>query len=63
MRTLLLDTHVLQWWSAEPERLSEAATDAITGADELVTGDGVTIGGRGWLWQSMNRASSRLWVR
>ncbi|MBV9162873.1 MAG: type II toxin-antitoxin system VapC family toxin [Pseudonocardiales bacterium] len=35
MRTLLLDTHVLQWWSAEPERLSDAATDAIAGADEL----------------------------
>lgn len=35
MTTLLLDTHVLQWWSAEPERLSDAATDAIGGADEL----------------------------
>ncbi|MGH3754246.1 MAG: type II toxin-antitoxin system VapC family toxin [Pseudonocardiaceae bacterium] len=35
MTTLLLDTHVLQWWSAEPERLSDAATDAITGAGEL----------------------------
>ncbi|MGH3933220.1 MAG: type II toxin-antitoxin system VapC family toxin [Pseudonocardiaceae bacterium] len=35
MTTLLLDTHVLQWWSAEPERLSAAATDAIAVADEL----------------------------
>jgi PIN domain nuclease of toxin-antitoxin system len=33
--TLLLDTHVLQWWSAEPGRLSDAATGAITEADEL----------------------------
>ncbi|MGH3823116.1 MAG: type II toxin-antitoxin system VapC family toxin [Pseudonocardiaceae bacterium] len=35
MTTLLLDTHVLQWWSAEPERLSASATEAIAGADEL----------------------------
>lgn len=35
MSTVLLDTHVLQWWSAEPKRLSKAATKAIEGADEL----------------------------
>lgn len=35
MTTLLLDTHVVQWWSAEPERLSEAATAALQSADEL----------------------------
>src|SRR5438270_13733878 len=29
MTTLLLDTHVVQWWSAEPERLSRAATRAV----------------------------------
>jgi PIN domain nuclease of toxin-antitoxin system len=33
--TLLLDTHVIQWWSAEPQRLSRAATKALTDADEL----------------------------
>ena len=32
---LLLDTHSLQWWSAEPERCSTAALDAIEGAEEL----------------------------
>lgn len=35
MTTVLLDTHVLQWWSAEPERLSDDATKVIAGADEL----------------------------
>lgn len=35
MTTLLLDTHVVQWWSAEPERLSRAATRAVEEADEL----------------------------
>jgi len=33
--TLLLDSHVLHWWSAEPERLSRAAAQAILEADEL----------------------------
>jgi len=32
---VVLDTHVLQWWSAEPERLSAAATRAIEASDEL----------------------------
>jgi PIN domain nuclease of toxin-antitoxin system len=32
---VLLDTHVIQWWSAEPERLSRAATRALEDADEL----------------------------
>ena len=32
---LLLDTHVLLWLGAEPERLSSAAADAIERADEL----------------------------
>ena len=35
MTTVLLDTHVLHWWSAEPERLSRAATEALANADEL----------------------------
>jgi PIN domain nuclease of toxin-antitoxin system len=33
--TILLDTHVVHWWSAEPHRLSRAATDAVEAADEL----------------------------
>lgn len=35
----MLDTHVLHWWSAEPERVSEAAAQTITAADELVLAD------------------------
>jgi PIN domain nuclease of toxin-antitoxin system len=33
--TLLLDTHVVHWWSAEPERVSRGATSALSEADEL----------------------------
>jgi PIN domain nuclease of toxin-antitoxin system len=35
MTTVLLDSHVVQWWSAEPDRLSEQATRVLDGADEL----------------------------
>jgi PIN domain nuclease of toxin-antitoxin system len=35
MTTVLLDTHVIQWWSAEPKRLSAAAEKALSDADEL----------------------------
>ncbi len=35
MTTLLLDTHVLHWWSADTRRLSAAASEAIADADEL----------------------------
>lgn len=35
MTTVLLDTHVIQWWSAEPKRLSRAAAKALADADEL----------------------------
>lgn len=35
MTTVLLDTHVVHWWSAEPERLSATATRALAGADRL----------------------------
>jgi PIN domain nuclease of toxin-antitoxin system len=30
-----MDSHVLHWWASEPERLSPAATEALTAADEL----------------------------
>ena len=33
--TVLLDSHVLHWWSAEPERLTRAASDTILGSDRL----------------------------
>ena len=35
MTTLLLDSHVVHWWSAEPDRLSRAAAEALDAADEL----------------------------
>jgi PIN domain nuclease of toxin-antitoxin system len=33
---VLLDTHVVHWWSAEPKRVSAPARRALEGADELV---------------------------
>jgi len=33
--SVLLDSHVIQWWSAEPDRLSQTATEALETADEL----------------------------
>jgi len=35
MAGVVLDTHVVQWWSAEPQRVSPAARDALERADEL----------------------------
>jgi PIN domain nuclease of toxin-antitoxin system len=35
LTTLLLDSHVLHWWSAEPRRLSNIASAAVSEADEL----------------------------
>ena len=35
MTTLLLDSHVLHWWSAEPALLSTSAARALSRADEL----------------------------
>ena len=35
MTTVLLDTHVLQWWTAEPRRVSKRASEAIAAADEV----------------------------
>jgi PIN domain nuclease of toxin-antitoxin system len=32
---VLLDSHVLHWWSSEPDRLSHAAAHAVSNADEL----------------------------
>lgn len=36
MGAVLLDTHVVHWWSAEPKRVSSAARKALENADELV---------------------------
>ncbi len=32
---VLLDTHVVHWWSAEPQQLSPTAAQALVEADEL----------------------------
>ena len=35
MTTVVLDSHVVHWWSAEPERISRVASKALSEADEL----------------------------
>lgn len=35
MTSILLDSHAVHWWSAEPQRISRAAAKAIGEADEL----------------------------
>ena len=39
MSTVVLDSHVVHWWSAEPDRMSAAASSAISDADELAVAD------------------------
>jgi PIN domain nuclease of toxin-antitoxin system len=36
VNAVLLDTHVVHWWSAEPNRVSKPARKALEEADELV---------------------------
>jgi PIN domain nuclease of toxin-antitoxin system len=36
MGAVLLDTHVVHWWSAEPKRVSAPARKALESANELV---------------------------
>ena len=36
MSALLLDTHVVHWWSAEPDRISRSARRALKRADDLL---------------------------
>lgn len=36
MTAILLDTHVVHWWSAEPKRVSAPARETLEQADELV---------------------------
>lgn len=35
----MLDSHVVHWWSAEPDRISPTAASAIGAADELAVAD------------------------
>jgi len=37
--TVVLDSHVVHWWSAEPDRISAAASKAIGDAAELAVAD------------------------
>jgi PIN domain nuclease of toxin-antitoxin system len=37
--TVVLDSHVVHWWSAEPARISSAASKAITDSDVLAVAD------------------------
>jgi PIN domain nuclease of toxin-antitoxin system len=39
LTTVLLDTHVIHWWTADPGKVSKAASDAIERADELAASD------------------------
>ncbi len=48
MTAVLLDTHVLHWLTAEPDRLSPAAEQTIESADELAVA-GITWYELGWL--------------
>lgn len=36
MSAVVLDTHVVHWWSAEPERVSRPARQVLEGAEELL---------------------------
>jgi PIN domain nuclease of toxin-antitoxin system len=36
LSALLLDTHAVHWWSAEPDRISRPAQRALKAADELM---------------------------
>jgi len=37
--TVVLDTHVLHWWSSERERMSQRAAEVVAAADELAVAD------------------------
>jgi len=46
--TLLLDTHAVHWWTAEPERVSDPAATAIEQAAEIAVA-AITWYELGWL--------------
>lgn len=39
MSPVILDSHVIHWWSAEPDRMSASASKAVSDADELAVAD------------------------
>ena len=39
MSGVILDSHVVHWWSAEPDRISSTAARAIDEADEIAVAD------------------------
>lgn len=39
MSPVILDSHVVHWWSAEPDRMSASASKAVSDADELAVAD------------------------
>lgn len=48
MSVVVLDSHVVHWWSAEPDRVSTSATRALSEADELAVAD-ISWFELGWL--------------
>ena len=50
MTTVLLDSHVLLWWSSDSSRLSNTAVAALSRADELAVA-GITWFELAWLAQ------------
>ncbi len=50
MTTVVLDSHVLHWWSAEPAKLSRVATRTVEAADELAVAS-ISWFELGWLAQ------------
>jgi PIN domain nuclease of toxin-antitoxin system len=48
LSAVLLDSHVLHWWTSDSRRVSRPATDAISTADELHVSD-VTWWELAWL--------------
>ena len=61
MTTILLDTHVVQWLTSDPARLSRRAAEAVSSATELAVA-GPTWFELAWLYRS-GRLRSRLPLR
>ena len=55
--TVLLDTHALYWWAAEPDRIGAGAASAIANADELAVAS-VTWFELAWLVRSGKLATA-----
>ena len=46
MSAIMLDTHVVHWWSAEPDRVSRPARRALEAADELLVAASLLVRAR-----------------